>query len=100
MRIVLRDFLVFPEFDEKLRENQISFRLVQDEIFKDQVSFEVHSCADQDKMSLKMFPSHLEIKFFPAVCEDRDLSIDTVCSSIRQIIEMSMLRSCNSRPPL
>ena len=44
-------------------------------------------------MSLKMFPSHLEIKFFPAVCEDRDLSIDTVCSIIRQIIDMSMLRS-------
>ena len=90
---ILITHLMTPESDEKPRDNHISFRLVQDEIFKDQVSFEVHSGADQDKMSLKMFPSHLEIKFFPAVCEDRDLSIDTVCSIIRQIIDMSMLRS-------
>ena len=90
---ILITHLMTPESDEKHCDNHIYFRLVQDEIFKDQVSFEVHSGADQDKMSLKIFPSHLEIEFFPAVCEDRDLSVDAVCSNIRQIIEMSMLRS-------
>ena len=95
---ILITHLMTPESDERPHDNHISFKLVQDEIFKDQVSFEVHSYGDQDKMSLKMFPSHLEIKFFPAAgaCQDRDLPIDNVCSNIRQIIETSMLRSIHN----
>ncbi len=40
-----------------------------------------------------MFPSHLEIKFFPTECEIRDFTIDQVCSEVRQVIDRSIDRS-------
>ncbi len=64
-----------------------SFILLQDKIFKDQVSFEVHSSSPckLDKISLKFYSSHLEIYFFPDQSHD-DSSLNTVCTNIRRII--------------
>ena len=70
-----------------------TFMLMQDKIFKDQVSFEVHSPGVHDEMALKLHPSHLEIKFFPEHSEDRCTSITEVCSNVRQIMETSIHQS-------
>ena len=67
--------------------------LMEDRIFKDQVSFEVVSPGAQDIMTLNLYPSHLEIKFFPELSEDRETSIAEVCSNVRQIVETSVSRS-------
>ena len=89
---VLVTHLMTPEPDQK--SNGItSFTLLQDKIFKDQVSFDVHSCSDVDEMSLKLFPSRIEIKLFPSLCADRDLPIGEVCNNVRQFIETSILKS-------
>ncbi len=76
----------FMRSDEGDNSN-ISFMLLQDKIFKDQVSFEVHSSSPckLDKISLKFYSSHLEIYFFPEQSHD-DSSLNTVCTNIRRII--------------
>ena len=75
-------------------DRRISFSLIPDKIFRDQVSFEVYSdAADQDEMSLKALSSHLELKFFPSLCEERGLSIAEVCSAICQMINWSICKS-------
>ena len=70
-----------------------SFTLIQDKIFKDQVSFKVHSPGVQDEMALRLHPSYLEIKFFPEHSEDRRTSKTEVCSNVRQIVETSIRQS-------
>ena len=78
-------------------DSQPTFTLIQEKIFKDQVSFEVHCSSEQDVLSLKVFPSHIQIKFFPALCEDpdstRSVSISEVCNNVRHIIDKSLLKS-------
>ena len=69
------------------------FTLIEEKIFKDQVSFEVHSHSDQDELSLRVLPSHIEITYFPSLDEERVLSVGEVCSNVRQVIETSILRS-------
>ena len=75
-----------------------SFTLIEDKIFKDQVSFEVHSYADQDEILCKIFPSHLEVKFFPSLCgdEDRDVLVSEVCSNVREVVKTSIVKSLRS----
>jgi hypothetical protein len=70
-----------------------SFTLIEDKIFKDQVSFEVHSRADQDEVSLKVYPSHIEVNFFPSLDDERELSFGEVCNNVRLVVESSILRS-------
>ena len=70
-----------------------SFTLIEEKIFKDQVSFEVNSHSDQDELSLRVLPSHIEITYFPSLDEERVLSVGEVCSNVRQVIETSILRS-------
>ena len=70
-----------------------SFALIQDKIFKDQVSFKVSSYSDRDEVSLKSSVSHIQVRFFPSVCDNRDLSIGEVCGNVRQFIQTSILRS-------
>ena len=70
-----------------------SFALIQDKIFKDQVSFKVSSYSDRDEVSLKSSVSHIQVRFLPSVCDNRDLSIIEVCSNVRQVIQTSILRS-------
>jgi hypothetical protein len=90
---VLVTHLMTPVSAEEPRSSQSSFSLIEDKIFKDQVSFEVHSHADQDEISLKVFPSHVEIHFFPSLDDERRLSPGEVCSNVRLVIESSILRS-------
>ena len=89
---VLVTHLMTPE-DEDRPDGHISFVLKEGKIYKDQVSFKVCCYADEDELCLKMLPTHLEVKFFPSLCEDRDQSIGEVCNYIRQVIETSILRS-------
>ncbi len=64
-----------------------TFILLKDKIFKDQVSFEVHSHSLDlcDKISLKFNSSRLEINFFPEQSHN-DSSLSLVCSNMRRIV--------------
>ena len=91
---VLVTHIMTPESDLKA-EYQTDFQLNEERIFKDQVSFDVISCeAERDEMSIKVNPSHLEINFFPfSPAEDREVSIEEVCSTIREILEKLIIKS-------
>ena len=91
---VLTTHLMTPEKAES-EEVGTTFVLIHDKIFKDQVSFEVHSpWEEQDEMSLKVYSTHLEVKFFPfSSDDDRDTPLKEVCNNVRQILEKSILRS-------
>ena len=71
---------------------QTTFALMKEKIFRDQISFEVHSHSDEDEMTLKAFLSHLEIHFFPSSYENREVPIGEVCNTIRQVVETSILK--------
>ena len=73
-----------------------SFMLMEDKIFKDQVSFIVSSYSDRDEVSLKMLTSRIDVGFFPSLCEARDQSVGEVCSNVRQVIEASILRALDN----
>ena len=90
---VLITHLMTPDSNTSATSNTTTFSLVEEEIFKDQVSFKVFSPGVHDKISLKLYPSHLEIKFFPYVLQNRDITIAEVCSNVRQIMETSISRS-------
>ena len=90
---VLITHLMTPDLSEGATSDTTTFTLMQDKIFKDQVSFEVVSPGAQDIMTLKLYPSHLEVKFFPELSEDRETSIAEVCSNVRRIVETSISRS-------
>ena len=92
---VLITHLMTPDLSEGATSNTTTFTLMQDKIFKDQVSFEVVSSGAQDEMTLKLYPSHLEITFFPEDVdpEYRDTTVAEVCNSVRQIVETSVSRS-------
>ena len=64
--------------------SSITFSLMEEKIFKDQVSFEVGFSGE---VSLTIFSSHLAIKFFPYPSEDSELPIEEVCCGIREILE-------------
>ena len=89
---VLVTHLMTPDINEGATSHT-TFTLMQDKIFKDQVSFEVHSPGMQDEMALKVHLSHLEIKFFPEHSKNRRTSITEVCSNVRQIVETSICQS-------
>ena len=67
----------------------LKFSLMKEKIFKDQVSFEVGFSGE---VSLTIFSSHLEIKFFRYPSEDSELPIEEVCCGIREILE-ELIRS-------
>ena len=94
---VLVTHLMTPESgenpDDDDDEGRIFFMLNKDKIVKDQVTFNIRYYADEDELSLKAFPSHLEVMFFPSQGEDRDESIGEVCSEVRKLIETSICRS-------
>ena len=90
---VLVTHLMTPDLNEGATSHTTTFTLMQDKIFKDQVSFEVHSPGVHDEIALKLHPSHLEIKFFPEHSKDRCTSITEVCSNVRQIVETSIHQS-------
>ena len=73
--------------------SRTSFTLMKDKIFRDQVSFEVNSLADEDEISVKAFTSHLEVRFIPSSCDDRDVTIKEVCNTVREVLEISLSKS-------
>ena len=90
---VLITHLMTPDLSEGAMSNTTTLTLMQDKIFKDQVFFKVVSPGTRDEITLKLYPSHLEIKFFPKDPEYRDTTVAEVCNSIRQIVETSISRS-------
>lgn len=70
-----------------------NFRLNEEEIYKDEVFFIVLSRGVQDKISLKAYFSHLEIKFFPEVGPKRLTALNDVCNMVRQQIENLLCKS-------
>ena len=89
---VLVSHLLRPTADDV---SSITFKLIEDKIFKDQVSFEVHSPGvEHDELSLKVSFSSLEIKFYPEIFEDyRDISIASACSEVRWRIDNAIHNS-------
>ena len=88
---VLVTHLMTSDPDE--HEAHIRFILIQNKIFKNQVSFEVCSSGERDEISLKVHVSHLEINFYPENSEERETSIAEVCSSVRTMLEVSIDKS-------
>ena len=87
----------------------ITFTLMPDRIFKNQVSFIVCSRDSvYDQIALKVYSSHLEMKLFPGLSEDREVSIAEVCSNVRQIVETAIHQSlqdlhyseCRAKPEM
>ena len=74
-------------------KRETTFTLIQDKIFKDQVFFTVHSTGVPDTISLKVYSSHLEIRFYPGLLEDRCESIGAVCQEVRNVVECSIDKS-------
>jgi hypothetical protein len=82
-----------PVSAEEPDSSHTSFRLIENKIFKDQVSFEAQFHSDYDKVTLKVFSSHLEVSFSPSLSDERDSSLGEASSSVREVIEASILRS-------
>ena len=90
---VLVTHLMTPDSLRDSNNSNIIFTLIQDKIFKDQVSFKVTICGFDDTISLQAHPSHLELNFFPDSSDDRELPIETVCNDIRLVFEQSVHRA-------
>ena len=93
---VLVTHLLNPDVS-KQNDTSTTFSLIQDRIFKDQVTFKVICDGFQDEMSVSVYSSHLEINFIPFSPDDReDVPTKVVCTSIRQIVEESIIRSLSN----
>ena len=92
---VLVTHLMTPEAYEK-EGSDISFTLIDNKIFKDQVSFCVESSDQQDEISLKLHPLHLEINFYPENSEDRDVPIASVCNEVRKRLLQAIISSLDN----
>ena len=91
---VLVTHLMSPETDSHADcKRTTTFTLKDDKVYKDQVYLNVFSRGVQDEVSLKAHTSHLEIKFYPDLADDRLSSVDIVCSNIRQILEAAIQSS-------
>lgn len=89
---VLVTHLMMPLAAET-KDSKISFKLRDDKIFRDQVSFYVDSTDQQDEISLKLHSLHVEITFYPELSDDRDVSISSVCNDVRKRIYQSIIIS-------
>ena len=82
--------LMTPVSGEQLT-NSTTFALIEDKISRDRVFFRLRP--DNDELSLKMLSDHLQVEIFPSRGVGRLQSIGIVCNNIRQVIEVSILRS-------
>ena len=90
---VLVTHLMTPDVS-KQNDTETTFSLVQDKIFRDQVTFDVNCNGFQDEMCLKVYSSHLEVNFIPYSSDDReDYPIKVACCNVRQIVDDSIGRS-------
>ena len=89
---VLATHIMTPESDLKA-EYHTRFELIEDKIFRDEVSFNVISREIQkDQMSISVNSLHLEIKFFP-YSGYRKVPIQEICNAIREILEKLIVKS-------
>ena len=78
----------------KQDDTDTKFSLVQDKIFRDQVTFDVTCNGFQYEMCLKVYSSHLEVNFIPYSSDNHeDYPIKAACCNVRQIVEDSIDRS-------
>lgn len=74
--------------------SDITFTLVEEKTTdKDEIFFKVHSLGVEDEVSLKLFSTRFEIKVFPDMRRRNDSSISDVCSNIRKVIYIYILKS-------
>ena len=89
---VLVTHLMTPEQND----TNITFSLIQDKIYRDQVTFDVTCNGFHDEMSINVYSSHIKVNFVPYSPEDReDFPTKVVCCNVRQIVEDSIGRSLN-----
>lgn len=81
---VLVTYLMNPEFGASTR---ITFTLLEDEIFREQVSFRVIFRGSSGDLSLKVFSSHLQLKFKPHLLEGCEFPRGDMCENIRVAVE-------------
>ena len=78
--------------DDKTSKHAL-FKLLDEQIYQDQIAFKVHL---NDKVILKMHPSHFEVKFFPGIgkCDvPYNMPVSQRCISVRMTIEQSISNS-------
>ena len=83
---ILVTHLMTPDNSERKGLTTTTFELIPDDIFRNQVSLEVHTEDVRDKVSLKVCSTHLELCFFPDLAEDRSVPIGVVCQGVRKVI--------------
>ena len=76
-----------------LLANRDTFQLDKEEIFKDQVSLKVSYRDVVNRISLKAFSTHFEVKFFPEKNKERRTPIRALCNKVREEIESSIEKS-------
>ena len=79
-----------------LMSDSSTFQLKKEKIFRDEISLVACSFGVRDTISLKMYSSHFEIRFFPQLVEDskeRDTSVKDACVSIRKKVDESISKS-------
>lgn len=90
---VLVTHLMTPDVS-KQNDTDTTFSLIQDKIFRDQVTFDVTCNGFHDEMSIKVYSSHLKVYFVPYSLKNReDFPTKVVCCNVRQIVEDSINRS-------
>ena len=90
---VLVTHLMNPDVS-KQNDTNTTFSLVQDKIYRDQVTFDVTCNGFCDEISISVNSSHLKVSFIPYSPDDReDVPTKVVCCNVRQIVEDSIDRS-------
>ena len=87
---VLVTHLMNPDVS-KLNDTNTTFSLIQDKIYRDQVTFDVTCNGFCGEMSISVNSSHLKVNFIPYSPDDcEDVPTKVVCCNVRQIVEDSI----------
>ena len=93
---VLITRLMDSDTEERRSSNNISLKLIEDKIFRDQVHFDISSLGTHDSISLRLHSTHIEIKYIPDKCEDRSRSLGEMCIDTRKLIHASIIKSLDN----
>ena len=86
---VLITHFMSPESDEA--HGRASLTLMEEEIFRDKVSFKVRCPGEVHVITLRAFSSHLEVFFYPGQSDGCSSVLPIkACSTVRQIVESSI----------
>ena len=78
---------------EERRESILSLKLLESKIFRDHVSFEVSLPGIHDRVSLQLYSTRIETKYFPDLCKDRSRPLGEMCDETRKVIDASIINS-------